>query len=189
MESRREQLPSCAFCNLLLLVTSSAESSVLRCDSRLVAGRRKKSFIHRTKDLKNLKQVATGYHVFRNASRFPSALSPTTALSQASTAPTRYTVRYTVKALVTALDAYRRARWSQLQGYVSKGQGGNGWVKGFENAGQQKDSRIQPFLRARTLGMKKWHKMTPALTYSSVFAGSSWREQNPKNLFPISYIG
>ena len=83
---------------------------MLHCDSRLAAGRCKKSFIHRTKDLKNLKQVATGYHVFRNAPRFPSVLSLTTALSQASTAPTRHRVRYTVKALVTALDAHVRAK-------------------------------------------------------------------------------
>lgn len=108
VESRREQLPSCVFCNLLLLVTSSSESSVLHCDSRLVADRRKKSFIHRTKDLKNLKQVATGYHVFRNAPRFPSALSHTTALSQASAAPTRYTVRYTVKDLVAQVKPTAR---------------------------------------------------------------------------------
>lgn len=75
---------------------------MLHCGSRLVADRCKKSFMHRTKDLKNLKRVATGYGVFRNAPRFPSALSPTTALSQASTAPTTYTV----KALVTALNAH-----------------------------------------------------------------------------------
>lgn len=153
---------------------------MLHCDSRLVADRCKKSLIHRTKDLKNLKQVATGYSVFRNAPMLPSALSPTTALSNA---PTRCPVRYTVKALGAAPGAHITAKWSQLQGYVSKGQGGNGWVKGSENYGEQKYSRIQPFLRARTLGMQKLHKMTPALTHSSVFASSSWKEQKPKNLF------
>ena len=83
---------------------------MLHCGSTLVADRRKKSFMHKTKDLKNLKQIAKCYHVFKNTPGFPSAVSPTAALSQASTAPTRYTVRYTVKALVTALNAHIRAK-------------------------------------------------------------------------------
>lgn len=80
---------------------------MLRCGSRLVVDRCKKSFIHRTKDLKYLKQVARGYHVFRNAPSFSGALLPTTAHSQASTIRTRYTKRYAVEALVTCLDAHK----------------------------------------------------------------------------------
>lgn len=62
-----------------------------------------------------------------------------------------------------------------------------GWG-GFENAGEWKYSRIHPFLRERTLGVQKLHKMTPAQTFYSVFVGSRSREEKPKNLFHMSHM-
>lgn len=80
---------------------------MLHRGSKLVAERCKKSFTHRIKNLNNLKQVAMGYHEFRNVPSFPGTPWPTTALSKVSTILTRHTVRCAVKALVTVLDAYK----------------------------------------------------------------------------------